>query len=150
MIFTIQAISGSLADYLAPALPRVTFYDNPNQQGTRLPAMFLRRTNARIAKKMGDRFLRTLGLDLVCIEEFNKVGMDDRYTATADLLDQLLETFPYTSEEGGESALLRTYERKWNIIDSVLHYKFDLKIWVTKAQDIFLMQSIESYTQATS
>ena len=94
MIFTIQAISSSLADYLAPELPGVTFYDNPNQQGTKPPAVFLRRTNARIAKKIGDRFLRTLGLDLVYLEEFNQVGIEDRYTAAADVLDRMLETFP--------------------------------------------------------
>lgn len=149
MIFTIQDISSSLADYLAPELPGVTFYDNPNQQGTKPPAVFLRRTNARIAKKMGDRFLRTLGLDLVYLEEFNQVGMEDRYTATADILDQMLETFPYT-EKGGEPALLRTYERKWDIIDSVLHYKFDLKIWVSREEDAVLMGSIQTYTEEVS
>ena len=145
MIFTIQAISGSLASYLAPELPGVTFYDNPNQQGTKPPAVFLRRTNARIAKKMGDRFLRTLGLDLV-----NQVGMEDRYTAAADILDQMLETFPYTSEEGAETALLRTYERKWDIIDGDLHYKFNLKVWVSREEDAVLMRSIQSYQEEVS
>lgn len=149
MIFTIQAISSSLADYLAPELPGVTFYDNPNQQGTKPPAVFLRRTNARIAKKMGDRFLRTLGLDLVYLEEFNQVGIEDRYTAAADVLDQMLETFPYI-EKGGETALLRTCERKWDIIDSVLHYKFDLKIWVSREEDAVLMGSIQTYTEEVS
>lgn len=150
MIFTMQALSHSLADYLAPVLPSVTFYDSPNQQGTRPSAMFLRRTNARIAKQMGDRFLRTLGLDLVYIEEFNRVGMDDRYTAAADVLDQVMETIPYTGGEGGETALLRTYERKWDIIDQVLHYKFDLKVWVSQEEDAILMRSIQSYTEEVS
>lgn len=150
MIFTMQAMAQSLADYLAPELPNVTFYDNPNQQGTRPPALFLRRTNARIAKKMGDRFLRTLGLDLVYLEEFNQVDMEDRCTAAADVLDEVLEMFPYTSEEDGEAALLRTYERKWDIIDGVLHYKFNLKIWVSREEDAVLMQSIQSYTEEVS
>ena len=150
MIFTIQAISGSLASYLAPALPGVTFYDNPNQQGTKTPAVFLRRTNARITKKMGERFLRTLGLDLVYLEEFNQVGMEDRYTAAADILDQMLETIPYTSEEGAETALLRTYERKWDIIDGDLHYKFNLKVWVSREEDAVLMRSIQSYKEEVS
>ena len=150
MIFTIQAISGSLASYLAPELPGVTFYDNPNQQGTKPPAVFLRRTNARIAKKMGDRFLRTLGLDLVYLEEFNQVGMEDRYTAAADILDQMLEIFPYTSMKGGETALLRTYERKWDIINGDLHYKFNLKVWVSREEDAVLMRSIQSYQEEVS
>lgn len=150
MIFTMPSLSRSLADYLAPELPGVTFYDNPNQQGTKPPAMFLRRTNARIAKKMGERFLRTLGLDLVCLVDFNRVDMDDQYSYTADILDQVLETFPYSSGESRQTALLRTCERKWDVIDSVLHYKFDLKIWVSKAEDAVLMQSIESYHEEVS
>jgi len=150
MTFTIQTLASSLADYLRPELPGATFYSSPNQQGTRLPALFLRRTNARIARKTGDRFLRTLGLDLVYIEEFNQLGMDDRYTAAADILDQVMETFPYYSGEGKRTALLRTYERKWDIVDDVLHYKFDLKIWVGKAEDTVLMQSIQSYHEEVS
>lgn len=150
MTITMQALSGSLAAWLAPELPGVAFYDNPNQQGTRPPALFLQRTNARIAKKMGNRFLRTLGLDLVYLEDFNQVGMADRYTAAADILDEVLDTFPYTSGEGGERVLLRTYERRWDIIDSVLHYKFDLKLWVSRTEDAILMQSIQTYTEEVS
>lgn len=160
MTFTMETLAHSLADYLASELPGVTFYSSPNQQGNQ-PAMFLRRTNARVSKKMGGRFLRTLGLDLVCTADFNQADMDDQYVRIADILDQMMETFPYCNRIGEESALirtyagvtgdnsqvapLRTYERRWEIIDSVLHYKFDLKIWVSKAEDAFLMQSIQRY-----
>lgn len=150
MIFTMQALSRSLADYLAPALPGMTFYDNPNQQGTKMPAMFLERTKARITKKIGSRFLRQLGVDLVCLVDYNQVDMEDQYTRTADALDERLETFPYSDGECGESALLRTYERNWYIRDDMLHYKFDLKIWVGRAEDEALMRSIQSYTEEVS
>ena len=150
MIFTMQALTKSLADYLAPALPGVTFYDNPNQQGTKTPAMFLQRTKAKITKKLGGRFLRQLGLDLVCLVDYNRVDMEDQYTRAADVLDEMLETFPYSGGEGQKSALLRTYERNWYIRDNALHYKFDLKIWVTKAEDAVLMQSIQSFTMEVS
>ena len=89
-------------------------------------------------------------LALVYLEEFNQVGMEDRYTAAADILDQMLETFPYTSEEGAETALLRTYERKWDIIDGDLHYKFNLKVWVSREEDAVLMRSIQSYKEEVS
>lgn len=144
MTFTIDALARALADYLSPALPGVTFYANPNQQGTQTPAMFLRRTNARIAKKMGNRFLRTLGLDLVCLEDPNQVDMDDRYTRTAEVLDEVLETFPCGP------ARLRTHERRWDVIDDALHYKFDLKLWVSREEDAVLMRSIQSFQEEVS
>lgn len=149
MTFTMDALARALADYLSPALPGVTFYANPNQQGTQTPAMFLRRTNARIAKKMGNRFLRTLGLDLVCVEDPNQVDMDDRYTRTAEVLDEVMETFP-CSTDGQRPALLRTSERRWDVIDDVLHYKFDLKLWVSREEDAVLMESIQSYQEEVS
>lgn len=145
-----QGLTRSLADYLAPSLPGVTFYDNPNQQGTKLPAMFLQRTRANIDLKMGGRFLRRLGLDLVCLVDYNQVDMDDQYTRAAGILDERLETFPYSDGEGGQSVLLRTHERSWSLQDDALHYKFDLKIWVTPKEDEVLMGTIQSYTEEVS
>ena len=101
MIFTMPALARSLADYLAPSLPDVSFYADPSQQGTASRALFLRQTNARLTKQMGGRFLRRLGLDLVYLEDFNTVDGDSRLQAAADVLDQRLDTFPYSS--GGES-----------------------------------------------
>lgn len=150
MTFTMQALTRSLADYLAPALPGFTFYDNPNQQGTQTPAIFLQRTRAKITKRLGGRFLRQLGLDLVCLADYNVSDMDDQYTAAADVLDELLDTFPYRSGEDGESALLRTYERNWYIQDDALHYKFDLKLWVSRGEDEALMRSIQCCIEEVS
>lgn len=146
MTVTMQGLTRSLADYLAPALPGVTFYDNPNQQGTRLPALFLQRAKANITKKLGGRFLRQLGVDVVCLVDYNVVDMEDQYTHVADVLDEMLDTFPY----GGEGALLRTYGRNWYIRDDALHYKFDLKLWVSREEDAVLMQSIQAYTEEVS
>lgn len=150
MIFTMQGLTRSLADYMAPSLPGVTFYDNPNQQGTKLPAMFLQRTRANIDLKMGGRFLRRLGLDLVYLVDYSQVDMDDQYARAADILDERLETFPYSDGEGGQSVLLRTHERSWSLQDDALHYKFDLKIWVTPKEDEVLMGTIQSYTEEVS
>lgn len=142
MIFTMPALARSLADYLAPSLPDVSFYADPSQQGTASRALFLRQTNARLTKQMGGRFLRRLGLDLMYLEDFNTVDGDSRLQAAADVLDQRLDTFPYSS--GGEKPeLLRTYERRWEITDSTLHYKFDLQLWLTYKEDAVLMQSIQ-------
>ncbi len=150
MKFTMRGLTRSLAGCLAPHLPNAAFYDNPNQQGTRLPAMFLQRTRAKITMKMGGRFLRRLGLDLVYLVDYNQVDMDDQYTRAADILDERLETFPYSDGEGGQSAILRTHERSWSIQDDALHYKFDLNIWVSPEEDAVLMGSIQSYNEEVS
>ena len=83
MTFTMPALSRSLADYLAPSLPDVSFYADPNQQGTASRALFLRQTNARITSQVGGRFLRRLGLDLVYLEQLNSVDAETRLQAAA-------------------------------------------------------------------
>ena len=78
MIFTFPALSRSLADCLAPDLPGVRFFAGPTQQGAKPPMLFLRQTHASISPQTGDRFLRKLGLDLVYLEQFNRLGADSR------------------------------------------------------------------------
>ena len=143
MIFTMPALSRSLADYLSPELPGASFYADPNQQGTRSPALFLRQTFAKISPQPSGLFLRKLGLDLVYLDRFYTVREESRLQAAADVMDQMLETFPYAVEGGGPAIRLRTYDRHWDITDSTLHYKFELRLRLTRAEDAALMQSIQ-------
>ena len=117
MTFTMPALSRSLADYLAPSLPDVSFYADPNQQGTASRALFLRQTNARITSQVGGRFLRRLGLDLVYLEQLNSVDAETRLQAAADVLDQRMETFPYSSGGSGRCCCGRTsgIGRSWTV-----------------------------------
>lgn len=137
MTFTLQTIAIALAEHLAPQLLNTSFYVGPNQQGTAVPALFLRQTNARIAKKMGNRFLRKLGLDPVYLVQPNAVDTDTQLQAAADVMDENLDIFPY------DGVFLRTYDRRWEITGGALHYKFDLNLWLTKSEDTVLMQSIQ-------
>lgn len=137
MIFTLNTLADALAEHLAPELPGAAMYADPIQQGTDLPALFLQQTNARIAKKMGDRFLRRLGLDLIYLIQPNGLDVHSTLQAAADALDGCMELFPY------HGALLRTYDRRWEIIDEELHYKFELKLWLSKEEDAALMESIQ-------
>lgn len=103
MIFTMPALSRSLADYLAPQLPGTTFLADPTQQGTKTPALFLRQTYAKIAPQPSGMVLRKLGLDLVYHVQFNISGIDTKLQAAADVMDLWLETFPYAAGAGSRS-----------------------------------------------
>ncbi len=128
MIFTVSSVARSLADYLAPSFPGVTFYEGPNQQGSETPCMFLQQRYGRIKKRQAGRWLRTVGLDLAYLEDCNLPNLQQRCEAAAEVLDQVLETFPYSDGEG--TTLLRTYDREWNTGGGDLHYKFELRVWV--------------------
>lgn len=143
MIFTMPALARSLADYLAPQLPDVSFYADPNQQGTKSPALFLRQTFAKISPQPSGLFLRRLGLDLVYLDRFYTVKDESRLQAAADVMDQQLEIFPYSVEQDSEAVNIRTYDRRWEITDSTLHYKFELRLRLTPVEDTALMRSIQ-------
>ena len=115
MNFTITTVARSLADYLAPVLPGVTFYEDPNQQDSAMPCAFLQQRYAYLELRTGGRWLRRIGLDLTYLEDYN-------------LTDLVLETFPYT--DGADTTLLRTYDREWRIDADALHYKFELRVFV--------------------
>lgn len=146
MIFTVENVARSLADYLAPVLPGVSFYEGPNQQGSRMPCLFLQQRYSRIRLRQAGRWLRTVGLDLTCLEDENLPNLQQIYEKTAEALDGVLETFPYSN--GGASTLLRTYDREWNIGLDALHYKFELRVWVAqpvggaKMQTLILRQEV--------
>lgn len=144
MIFTIKNVARSLADYLTPVLPGAAFYEGPNQQGSETPCMFLQQRYSRIQKHQAGRWLRTIGLDLTYLEDYNLPNMQQLYEQAAEDLDQALETFPYSdSFDSGRSTPLRTYDREWKIDSDGLHYKFKLKVWVTFPENDAMMQTLD-------
>lgn len=140
---TISQIAYSLAEYLAQFFPDATFYEDPLQQNMTAPAMFLQTRSATIAKRMGTRFLWTLRLDLVYLLDYNLTDLQRKYQEAAEILDLELELFPYISTSG-KSVLVRTYDRNWNIDLDELHYKFELRAWVSKSESYALMQSLKT------
>ena len=145
MNYTIETIAKSLADYLAPTFPGVTFYEDPNQQGTKPPCLFLQQRYSNIRPQVGGFFMRTIGLDLVYLADYNLPNLQQLYQAVAESLDMTMETFPYS--DGTESVRVRTYERKWDIDLTELHYQFELRARVKPTDDSVKMQRIESYTE---
>lgn len=145
MNFTLSKIASSLASYLSPHFTGVTFYQDPLQQAMSKPCMFIQTRGASIAKRMGKRFLWTLRLDLVYLLDFNLVDLQKQYQTAAELLDILLETFPYV--DGKTSALIRTYNRDWNIDLDELHYRFELRAWVSRDELYALMRTLEQHME---
>lgn len=142
MNFTISTLAQSLAAYLAPVLPGVTFFENPNQQGSTTPCMFLQQRYSYIKVKTSGRFLRRIGLDLTYLEDYNLPNMQQLYQQTAETLDLVMETFPYLDGSGDTAQLLRTYDREWRIDLDAMHYKFELQVWVDTPEDGTPMETL--------
>ena len=141
MTFTIQTIARSLADYLAPHLPGVSFYEDPNQQGSEMPCAFLQQRFSYLTLRTGGRWLRRIGLDLTYLEDCNLPNLQQRYQSAAEALDMVLDTFPYS--DGESTAVLRAYDREWRIDADALHYKFELRVTLSIPEDAELMQTIQ-------
>lgn len=145
MNLTVSTISKSLADYLAPILPGVAMYEDPNQQGSQPPCMFLQVRYGRLTKEMSGFWVRRLGLDLVYLLDYNLPNLQQLYQQAGEALDLALETFPYSDgETESGTVLLRAYDREWNIDLDELHYKFELRERVTlpKPEEV-KMQTLE-------
>ena len=143
MNFTISTLARSLSDYLSPTLPGVTMYEDPNQQGSRPPMMFLQARYSSLTRETGGFWRRRLGLDLTYLLDYHLPDLQRRYQAAAEALDPVMETFPYSDGAAGGAVLLRTYGREWNIDLYALHYRFELRERVTLPGDFHPMETMD-------
>ena len=144
MTFATANLAASLAAYLAPYFPGVTFYPGPNQQGTEPPCMFLQqRYSYPDLQQDGRRRLR-IGLDLAYLLDYNLPNMQLQYQEAADTLNVVMETFPYS--DGTDTALLRTYDKESRNDLDALHYKFEVRVWVSLPETPVMMQTMD-YTE---
>ena len=143
MNFAVSTISKSLADYLAPSFPGVTFYEDPNQQDSKPPMMFLQTRTNRLELETGGYWRRILGVDLVYLLEYNLPNLQRLYQAAGEQLDLLMETFPYSDGTTEGTVLLRTYDREWNIDLDELHYRFEIRERVSIPQEYVKMQTMD-------
>lgn len=142
MNFTISTIAKSLANYLASSFPGVTFYEDPNQQGSKAPMLFLQQRYAYVEPRRNNGYyFRRIGLDLTYLVDYNLPDLQQQYQQAAETLDLRMETLPYS--DGTDTALLRTYEREWRIDLDALHYKFELRVWVTIPEDSVKMETMD-------
>ena len=143
MNFTISTVARSLAAYLSPSFPGVTFIQNPTQQNSDPPCMFLQQRYSYIKVKTAGRFLRQIGLDLTYLVNYNLPNLQEIYQTAAEQLDLVMETFPYTDGTSEVTALLRTYDREWRIDLDAMHYKFELQVWVDVPETITPMETMD-------
>ena len=128
MRFSLSTVSASLADHLRPFFPDVTLYQDPVQQALKCPCAFLQQRSSKIWRRIGRRQYREIQLDLTYLVDYNLPNMQRLYQQAAEILDENLDSFPYTSPEGGEAVFL-TYGRQWRIDLDALHYNFALRVW---------------------
>lgn len=142
MNFTITTIAQSLADHLAPVLPGVTMFEDPNQQGTTVPAMFLQQRYSYLQKQTDGYYIRRIGLDLTYLEDYNLTDLQQRYLKAAEALDLVMDTFPYSDGESEDTTRVRVYDREWSADLDALHYKFEMRERVTVQEADELMQKM--------
>ena len=144
MNFTLSTVAASLAAYLAPYFPGVTFYEDPNQQGTLVDCFFLQQRYSNTEKQPAGRYLQTIGLDLTYLAEYNLPNLQQIYEQAAGILDPIMETFPYS--DGENTGLMRTYNREWRIDLDALHYQFEIQVMVSLPKTPQYMESLEDLT----
>lgn len=152
MNLTVNTIAQSLAAYLLPLLPGVTFLQDPTQQnigqdGINVPCMFLQQRYSYITLQTGGYYYRRIGLDLTYLVDYNLTNLQELYQTAAETLDLNMETFPYNDGTTTGTVQLRTYDREWRIDLDALHYKFELRERVTIPEMETKMQTIQELNE---
>ena len=148
MNFTVSTIAASLAAYLSPLFPGVTFYENPNQQGTNPPCMFLQQRYSYMKRRTSGQWLRTIGLDLTYLEDYNLPNMQQLYQAAAETLEIAMDAFPYS--DGASTTTVLTYDRDSRIDLDAMHYKFELRVIVELPETETPMQTMTYNEEVTN
>lgn len=148
MNFTVSTIAASLAAYLSPLFPGVTFYENPNQQGTNPPCMFLQQRYSFMKRRTSGQWLRTIGLDITYLEDYNLPNMQQLYQAAAETLEIAMDAFPYS--DGTSTTTVLTYDRDSRIDLDAMHYKFELRVIVELPETETPMQTMTYNEEVTN
>lgn len=133
-------IHKSIAQVLATIDSNATIFDNPNQQGTKLPAWFiLHREPVKIEREIQRRWL-VYSIDVLYMLDLNKPRMMDDYTSIAESLDYALDYLKIYDSD----VLIHVYDREWEAAMNAMKYSFTLRLRVSKeTQKPPYMQVIE-------
>ena len=125
---TTPLIHKSLSSFLLGITPGANIYDNPNQQGTKIPAWFIvHRSPVTIVREIGRAWL-TYEIDLYYMLQLNLPNTFDQYAAIADSLNT---SFEYLTIFGTTSKI-HVLERNWSLQLDCLKYSITLKLRVSR------------------
>jgi len=139
MKFTLEKLIDFIGGALKESYPDISVYSNPNQQGTEVPCFFIFFMPTETENRVGRRYVRNIGIDVVYLVERNDPDAHDQLVSVADQLDYALEFISY------EDGKLRTYNREWKIDDGELHYQFTVKAIVSYPDNTPTIKEVESY-----
>ena len=130
IIIDTPTIHKSLAQLVLSITPNACVYDNPNQQGTRLPAWFIvHREPVDIKEDLHGRWWLNYHIDLFYMLDFNGPHLFDDYSAIADRLGESGEYLPIY---GHENVVIHAFERSWGMYMDALKCSMTFKIRVTR------------------
>lgn len=120
-------IHKSYASVLSQIDPNALIFDNPNQQGTKLPAWFIvhREPVSNTCAIDGYQWL-VYAIDIYYMVEYNKPRLFDEYAAIADQLDLELEYLPIY----GTDTVVHVFDRSWELAMNALKYSTTLRLRV--------------------
>lgn len=120
-------IHKSYASVLSRIDPNALIFDNPNQQGTKLPAWFIVHREPISSTCAIDGYQWVVyAIDIYYMVEYNKPRLFDEYAAIADQLDLELEYLPIY----GTDAVVHVFDRSWELAMNALKYSTTLRLRV--------------------
>ena len=154
VVIDTPTVHKSFATVLKRITPNATIFDNPNQQGTKLPAWFIiHREPVKIEREINAAWL-VYSIDLCYLLEYNTTRLFDDYAASADLLNAELIYLPIYGTPG---VVTHVYDREWSLELDALKYsttlRFRVKPNAVLAEYMEVIQSLETfikkYTKST-
>lgn len=122
----------SFSDVINKITPGAHIYDNPNQQGTKLPAWFIvHRDPVTITRDLDKMAWLTYGIDLYYMLELNMPRTFDSYSAVADALNTELKYLTIY----GTQFKTHVIDRSWQLKLDCLCYSTTLKFRVSETEE---------------
>lgn len=122
----------SFTSVLQKITPDAHIYDNPNQQGTKIPAWFIvHREPVTIERDLDKRAWLTYGIDLYYMLDYNLPRTFDSYSSVADALNTELKYLTIY----GTTFKVHVQNRSWSLQLDCLRYSTTLKFRVSETEE---------------
>lgn len=122
----------SFTSVLQKITPNAHIYDNPNQQGTKIPAWFIvHREPVTIERDLDKRAWLTYGIDLYYMLDYNLPRTFDSYSSVADALNTELKYLTIY----GTTFKVHVQNRSWSLQLDCLRYSTTLKFRVSETEE---------------